>query len=558
MMRRRRLASLPLLVHAGPFLFLFLSLTLAEKRVSVPLGTSMTLESGTVSSTLTVGQIHGMGNVDLAHVILDWNSSTTGSTAIIDKSEWVTVAAVAGLTSTSHVPSHTQLMTWALDVTQRQKYLAKELGIGAYGQDQQYYGCCTRDALEQEACSDATKLGHLILGKDDHDVGENTNDRHIHDFSKLQHRNISADPATNKIWYPYGLESILWVDRTRPVVLVFANCWQEGNLNTTQIMPKLSVRIHGSVDFVSEISPRTIPLYLLLTICHACLPVWYRRLMLQHAATRIVVEDWIFTVLILAAIAVMVQTLLYTLQAFTMQGWLVYLSVVVQFLSATARAVSRCLYLVLAMGMGVITTTPTLRTVTSDWKMICIVVLLGLCLWCQMVDSLGKIRGYYSTSMTIALTLKEWLYGLLWIWIPCEICRTLRHLEYQKEEPHKVERYRYIWKIFLLAVGLTVAQYGVLYIDVTWNGARDFTFADLQEIGDCIYVILLTSIAYLWRPNPSQSTYAYQLLEEDTGELSPTNNNGHTLSLELSLQEKSAVDDDNGEYQEQEVEFSPS
>jgi len=303
-------------------------------------------------------------------------------------------------------------------------------------------------------------------------------------------------------------------------VLVFGNCWQ-ANPNVT-FTSALSVRIHGTVDFLSFVSAATLPFFLTLTVCHVLLCLWYRRLMSQNTESRIMIEQWIFYTLILAAVAVSLQSLLYTAQTISsVKKWL-YLQVCAQFALSMAHAVSRCLYLLLAMGVGV--TTPRVNSTRTTFAIAC---LLGIYLFCETVDSLSNIYGFNAPFYNLAATLEAYLGMILWVWIPVEVRKTIRYLEFRNES-HKVERYHQIFMIYLLAAVLTLLQYAVLLFDLQYNAGRDYSFMDLTETGDAIYLVILACMCWLWRPNPSQQMYSYQLLDE-TGEF-PT----HNLSLELS------------------------
>ena len=466
----------------------------AEKRKVVSIDSKV--DPGFLLQPPLFGTIHGTGTVNLADLKFDIDSGSSNNDDDANPEMYMVTAVVAKL---PHRPTAEEMSMYATNDQKRQEFLAQQ-GIGDWGTDGTYYGCCNQAALEFSACHNTSALGSVILSED----------------KKIFKRGIY--PLANTSISDMGFERVIWVMNSQNVVLVFGNCHQDAS-NTT--LPA-TFHIHGTVTFLSFVSTITLPLYLGLTLCHVWLCLWYRHLMTKHSESRIPVEDWIFYTLAFSAVAISVHTVQYTAQAFSDNDWL-GLRVISQSTKAMSHAVSRCLYLLLAMGVGV--TTPT---VNSNCIRVVIGLLLGIFLFIDIIDDLYDIIGPEKTPfLETVINLQVYLGLILWIWIPVEIRRTIRYLNF-RNETHKVERYEWIWKIFLLATALTVLQYSLLIFDATHNAGRGFNYMNLIELSDMIYLIILTCIAYLWQPNPSQLMYSYQLLD-DTGEF-PT----HNLSLELS------------------------
>ena len=468
------------------------------------------VQVGYLSQPPLFGNIHGIGTVDFGNLRLDFQNEISP-----DDDDEVRVNTtfppyvLAVIVRLPSRPTPTEIAEFTTDDKKRQDFLA-QLGIGAYGTDGVYYGCCTPEALpfQFSTCHNTSDLGGLILLEDDN------NDRGT---PPLITRGIFSSDNSNS--GSIGMDRVVWVDGSGPVTVVLSNCGQV-LYNTT--ITATSVRIYGAVTFMSFVSANILPLYLGLSACHAYLCYWYRQLMAQNAESHIPVEDWIFYTLALAASATGLHTLLYTAESFSEKDWL-GLMVVTQFTLSMSHAVSRCLYLLLAMGVGVIT-----PTVKSNCIRAAIAILLSIFLFSNTVQDLYNLLGSNTPFLLAALNLQLCVGLILWIWIPLEIRKTMRYLEF-RNEAHKVERYEWIWKSYLLATGLTFLQYAVFILDVTFNAGRDFNFMNMNACGDVIYLAILACLAYLWRPNPSQLIYSYQLLDDEGEFPAPTN-----LSLELS------------------------
>ena len=467
------------------------------------------VQVGFLSQPPLFGKIHGIGTVDFGDLHFDFQNESSSDDDEITANTTVPPYVLAVIAKLSSQPTTTEITEYTKNAKKRQDLLA-QLGIGAYGTDGVYYGCCTFEALPYQfsTCLNTSDLGELILFQDDH-TGRGTP-------TILTRPIFSSDISTSG---SMGMERVVWEDGSGHVVVVLANC---GKVLYNSATTATSVRIYGAVTFMSFVSANILPLYLGLTACHTYLCYWYRRLMMQNAESHIPVEDWIVYTLALAALATGFHTLLYTAECFSEKEWL-GLVVVTQFSLSMSRALSRCLYLLLAMGVGVIT-----PTVKSNCIRAVIAILLSIYLFSNTIEDLYNLLGSNTPFVLAALNLQACVGFILWIWIPLEIRKTMLYLKF-RNETHKVERYEWIWKSYLLATGLTILQYTVFILDVNFNAGRDFNFMNMNACGDVIYLAILAYLAYLWRPNPSQLMYSYQLLDDEGEFPAPSN-----LSLELS------------------------
>merc|ERR1712157_558999 len=118
-------------------------------------------------------------------------------------------------------------------------------------------------------------------------------------------------------------------------------------------------------------------------------------------------------------------------------------------------------------------------------------------------------------------------------------------------EECKLMRYRWILRIFFLAIALSIGQIVLFFWDMIKSGGRNYDLESVRIGNEVIHLIALACIAYLWRPNPSQRQFAYVLLDEN-GEaptLDEDNTMGFAADLELmevvKEQQEEAIEEEN-------------
>ncbi|CAB9516145.1 Transmembrane protein 87A [Seminavis robusta] len=517
------------------FLPLFLSVLLwgshvvdlvqAERNDTVSLATQ-TIQVGSVGGPI-FGTIDGEGFMDFANVTWDWKAKNGSASPTL---KIIGVATV--------VPGDQVNDDGTVTVTSKEKFLVEELGIGAFGAtDGLYYGCCTQAAKDAGACTDQnneavffdlywnwSQWGSLILDP------RRNEERSFH----TRHFEI-LPPDSNLTSGDLAFGSVYQMnfETGGHLALVFGNCATE-DINVTAINSESSmfptsvaaVKISGNIEFVSFVSASTLPIYFALTAAHVILTLWYRRLMSQHADTRIRVEEWIFMALALSSVSITIRTVLYTCEAFGDDPYLV-LQLVAASAKSIAHGVSRCVYLLVAMGIGVTSehATQSAFAYISLW--------LGLYIPSKLIVDVAIIYESESIFLGLALNLFFTLNLLFMIWIPMSIRTTIALLR-ASNEPLKLQRYQWIWQIYLLAVCLAVAQiFVILFTPTTME-----IIMTQEEQNDAIYLLILGMIAYLWRPNPSQQLYAYAMLGTD-GEMPAS------MDLELTTTQYDDIQDIN-------------
>jgi len=539
----------PLILNVFLFLLLLFVAVTAEKQQAIPVE-SQRVPVGVVSRPI-FGTIHGDGYLDFGNVQFDWTPTATATTAApgngdINQNKTLKLIAVAmdvslGATSPQQFQNWQQ-QTSVNDTSLLHQYLVEEMGIGAFGiTDGLYYGCCNSAAVQAGACNDTNKEASIFNQTWMLNFSE-WGDGLIMDpsrYFKIHTRHFEV-PALQQFGGQLEEKTEGWMEfdmSSGDIALIFANC-NDGDqpTDTTAVAPVL---IHGgTVLFTSYVSARTLPLYVALTACHFFLATWYRRLMSQNADSRIQVEEWVFYALALAAIAKIFLTAVYTREA---MGYAENLSLILAALmaSSVSRAVSRCVYLLVALGVGV-TMESSLTSRTSGFIGLFLIFYLPpklLVDWSYVYSDDDDPNGNVLLDQAFNVVIITDIVFLLWI--PSAIRETMKILQF-RNEPHKLERYQWVWRIYLLAVGLALLQVFILITDINLGIFPD-VMAQSEE-NDVTYLVILTCIAYLWKPNPSQQMYAYEVLGDYGAD------DALPASMDVELTEDAFMEDDEEEF----------
>jgi len=362
----------------------------------------------------------------------------------------------------------------------------KKDAIGAMSSDGSKSYCCTTANIQKgDTFCDENKIGQLIVNADRDEI------------LGVDHRRMLTTDFT-------GMMGVVSVDETEHMVLVFGYCDDViVNIEETKAPP---VRIKGPLIGVSYVSGNTLPLYAVLAVLMAGLTVWYRRLMTENVDSRIQIEEWIFKTLGLSAAAQVLEMILIATEVYS-NNEPIALEFLSDILGSVASAASRCLYLVLALGLGVVTS--QLSKTTHYMLGACLGgYVLGLC----VIDAMDVVeRGSFIAFVEQIVFVMDVVFL---VWIPCALCKTMRFLN-RNGEDLKLVRYRWILRIYGLAILMSVLQIFLFFFDMIRSGGRTYDLESVREGNEIIHVVVLICIAYLWKPNPSQQQYAYVLLEED-------------------------------------------
>jgi len=365
-----------------------------------------------------------------------------------------------------------------------------ELGLGSVGDDGIFYKCCTTKALQEKACL-KKNYGRLIV----HDG------IFFGDVLPLRFVDQNGKP-TNTASFPPGFLGTIFLEGTGHVSVIVGNCNPYS----------LNLHVHGELVELSYAADNDIPFYIFMVSLHVLLLLWYRILMQRHSDERIKLEEWIFCTICVAALDLIFHMTYKTVIANSDHDVL-WLDAATTLMHGFKHGMSRCLYVMVSLGWGVVRETLAKRT------MRCLYVLTIMYIVSVSLYDIFRIFGLYEDSeaadhfmvdtsiMVLACDI------IFFIWIPFGLFRTMAALRLYRQE-RKLERYVWLWRIFMFAVVVYVGMVILFIFDAISNKSKDIDELTLERSGEIVYLIVLTCIAYLWRPNPQAKLYSsYQVME---------------------------------------------
>ena len=365
------------------------------------------------------------------------------------------------------------------------------------------YMCCTEEAFDLGVCKE---LGKIIIS--------DPSEEKVQTHATILPGNTTNEPLSK--W-----RSSTSFAYTTPVVFVMANC----GTSTPEVL------IQGDLVWMSYTSLSSIPTKLVLAILHLGLVFWYRYKMAQNKPTRIQVEVWISGVLALAAFSAVVSLVYVSLEA-TLSREVLSLRVLSDFATKTTYVVSRCLYVAIALGLGV---TKVRLSIFAQFA----IVALGLAVLFskETADVMGDISfarrdnnfgDDFNQNRHEFLKLQFKLNNLFIFWIPLALLWTMREMRTMQVEPQKLQRHKWLlclycfsWIVTTVMVGMYILmRYGPKsrgrhgsMISLVLGNTYDKNMVD--EIYNFGYWITLLCMAILWKPSPEAPMYGYVLLSED-------------------------------------------
>jgi len=404
----------------------------------------------------------------------------------------------------------------------------KVLGIGEknpnpdnrdFGRDNPgYFICCNEKAIEAGVCP-RENLGSVIYG-DESKVKSHT--------VVTIPRNTTKEDGMYKNNPISKHRTVARFDYTTPVILLIVNC-NNWNINENGYETN-NIYIEGDITWTSFISKRSIPAKILLALLHSGLFLWYDRKMAENRQTTIQVEKWIRIVLAMAAIAAWVSCFYTFLEAFSSREFL-GLRALSDFVTKATHVVSRCLYVVVALGLGVTKTRLSIFTIGA-------LLALGLAVLFanETADFMGDVsfarrnndfEDGFNQLRHDFLKLQFKLNNLFLFWIPLALLWTVRSMRNMDVQPQKLQRHKWLWRLYLFSLAVTALMVGIYlwsrYIShkghgYPWHTLLYSTSVDRSVIDDlCLftYWIILACMAVLWKPTPDSPLYGYVLLSGD-------------------------------------------
>jgi uncharacterized membrane protein YciS (DUF1049 family) len=509
---------------------------------------------GDSSSTATTGSGGGGGGgyIDISDLsfTISGSSSTTAATTAENEDDNQDIISYVDM-ALLYIPDRCHETPEGCD-------LAKDLGIGVpskSGKSNTWY-CCTLDASLDGACSVGTAtsttadFGRLIL-----------NPQLFHGET----RSITISSNTNgnavEIRHFVGAEAAFAASHGGgEYALILANC----NMAHSRL-----VVVNGTVAFVSTFAPTdsggggddaTFPshssqqdgqdqasvinqvqdfalFYPALAIFYLLLLLWFARLLRQHVESRIALEKWIFVTTCMGFCEMTLRAMEFAIWQYNtyrrykhhddeMTGQVipadinnsntnnnggashpVWLALVAVLFGSCKHGIGRSLFLMLALGWGVV------RAELRRCTMTVIVGMASVYMICDaafdLVNYLVSYHGYQISSqlgnlLLIGFILHNVVEVTFTIWIPVALCRTISFLKRTKQD-QKLARYRLL--LYILAVALGLSTCTILYLVLgPPNGSPMVSLSMGSEVN---FFLILLLVAIVWRPNPNAREYAY-------------------------------------------------
>jgi len=371
----------------------------------------------------------------------------------------------------------------------------RSAGLGVTGNDGNYYACCSETAVQAGACNEEDGMGQLIIVESSDDVSS----------IEVQSFGSGADNTTNgnstsTSGFGARQQGVVRFYKTSHVALVFGNCQPSADDGATT-----TLRLQGEVTWKSYVTPGMLPIYTLMTVFYVALCLWYGQLMKKNKESRINVENWVFFTVVLATLNATLETVNFTTELYG-SNEIMFFKITSLLVALARHSVTRCLYLVLSLGLGV--ATASLSRITTCLVGIFLATDLIL-LWAMHLAFYMNIHidVPYSSQLVRAM---EYIFSF---WIPIALCYTMYQLK-KHEEHAKLVRYKWFMAIYFLTATLSFFE-SMLYRIDRENGGQRFNRSTMREANDLIYLVPLACVAVLWRPNPNQQMYSYVLLEDD-------------------------------------------
>jgi len=561
---------------------LFLVVVQAEKRILEPVNEKVIAADSLIQPI--VGTIHGSGFVTLNELVYS-----------VDRHHFETSFYIDVVVST--LPNHNTIPKY----TDSKEYW-EVLGIGASGENNKFYTCCTELARDDGACSNDDDLGRIIVSDPSklktHAVIElspgmmsslednNTNidynsykkgewnGDHKNHQQKFKHGDM--DKKWVQYHHPYrhrhhhggnhtGIEkkggyrhgNMAYFSYTTHAVVIIGNCnipqkTTKASVDMKTTVPTLS--ISGGIIWISNVSlfdpSMLFPLF--MTICHFVVLVWYRRRMAENHESRIQIEVWIHVILVLAFVSTLMDFVYLCAEAVFAEKEHLLLRIVTDFLNKASHIGSRGLYVVLAHGLGVT------KTKLSRVTMIALLFLCAIIFFTkEAAEGMGDLSflrrdnawktSSFNQERHFLLKLSFRLNWILALWIPMALMHTIRYLRLTEDEHAlKLQRYWYLLSIYVIAILVTVSMVGLFRITGGFHRRFSsgkhvfFTMATFDKVNHVIYWMILTSIATLWKPTPEAPMYGYMHLTDNDDQ---NNNAAVTKTSDLELMESTAIID---------------
>jgi hypothetical protein len=393
------------------------------------------------------------------------------------------------------------------------------LGVGSSDSNGNTRWCCSEEAMEENLCEES-QLGRLIL---DEDVFSGMN--------KGEHRPVSV-PGTGD-WD--GSVQIPHMDtingQSGKYTLVLANCNDYGR--NVLIDGKYIWKSKGGFlpgDLFSEFH-----FFTFLTIAYVGLLFWYAKSMTANKDSVIGIQKWILGTIVLAAIELFFRTTDYMVwnldgvrPDFAMYSWITF--------RVLKGAISRCLLVMVSLGWGVIR--DTLGDVMK--KIILLGVVYSALSFGKEVAAIIFVEEFQILSNEVEKEIYDIFAIFTYLVAACDVTfiiwifdgmnSTMEYLE-NMNQSMKLKRFLRLRLILILSVFFVVVAAVFTIVDATMDTTllsegQEWLTRGAFELN---YILVLLSIALLWKPDPRAKEFAYVM------ELPSIADDENDLALDTSI-----------------------
>lgn len=409
------------------------------------------------------------------------------------------------------------------------------LGIGkrikssdAGNNDDELRWCCDEETIRLNLCTQE-EYGKLII--------DTTIFKGKHQMINIPYEGaISGNDINIKELY-------IEEDTSATYVVMFANC---------DAIYGRDVTVNGKIIFESKHGYLPGELYgflrffTILSIIYIILFFWYNNLMRRYKDSRIDIEKWIKSVILLGCIEMILKTIDYVIwnNIGHRSSSVIWTGI---FFGVLKQGFTRCLIVMVSMGWGVIRNTlgTTMHTIVCLGGTFILVSMLVDGMVLVAYEQMSSISYHTATEILDVITLltavRETINVIFTIWIIDSLSKTMHYLSTQKNQSHKLQRTQQLRTIIVLAV---IFRCMIAFVSWMIDNYQDESivreeFAWAKEAAvEVNYLFVLVSIAILWRPNESAREYAYVM------ELGTMDDDNDELELSAIETVPSAMEDD--------------
>lgn len=402
-----------------------------------------------------------------------------------------------------------------------------ELGIGGEDKNGDLRWCCWEDAIDLGLCKGRPEeYGKMIIDKTK--------------FTGQYRTIVVPGSGHQELHAKFGKMNVN--GPTGKYVLVMSNCNVEGrDLNASGQYVWMSDHGYLPGDLFGEMY-----FYIIMTTLYAFLFAWYGLNMKMHEESRIPIQNYIALTIGIGFAEVFFRAGDYWIwNEDGLRFWFAMYTGIL--MGVIKRSISRCLVVMVSLGWGVV------RDDLYD-HLRKIYILGGVYFFTSGAADIVKIFSIVENEV-LATSVEQELFDFVailtfvvaaidvyfYMWILDALTGTMQYLE-DMNQKMKLQRYLKLRLVFLISVLFAVvwAVFGIVNSYMDARMLEEKHEWSVQAAWEVNYFMVLTSVSYLWKPDPNAKEYAYVMelpsMISDNGESNFETNAG------LEDDDKEAVD----------------